>query len=99
MDKNLFDRPAARQPDEIVNELLHHKNVRIEKIVSDGHTTGWYDQDEDEWVCLLTGEAELEFENETVSLCAGEWLLIERHKRHRVTRTTQCVWLCVFIGE
>ena len=73
--------------------------MRIEKIVSDGHTTGWYDQDEDEWVCLLTGEAELEFENETKLLRAGEWLLIERYKRHRVTRTTQCVWLCVFIGE
>lgn len=99
MDKNLFDRPSIRLPDEIVSELLRHKNVRIEKIVSDGHTTGWYDQDEDEWVCLLTGEAELEFEHETKLLRAGEWLLIERHKRHRVARTTQCVWLCVFIGE
>ena len=55
---NVYDRPAERPPEEIVELLLKQKNVRIEKIVSDGHTSDWYDQEEDEWVCLLTGEAE-----------------------------------------
>ena len=39
---------------------------RIERIVSEGHVSPegfWYDQDEPEWVALIRGTAELEFEN------------------------------------
>lgn len=96
---NLYERPGERLPEELVEVLLQHKNVRMERIVSDGHVTDWYDQDEDEWVCLLTGEADLQFDHYTTTLHAGETVFIPRHVRHRVARTTQCIWLCVFIGE
>lgn len=96
---NVYDRPAERPPEEIVELLLRQKNVRIEKIVSDGHTSDWYDQEEDEWVCLLTGEADLEYETGVQTLRAGDCVFLPRHRRHRVARTTACVWLCVFIEE
>ena len=77
--------------------------ARVERIVSEGHTSPegfWYDQDEWEWVAVLQGSAELEFEGHgCVGLFAGEWVLIPAHERHRVTRTStapQCVWLAVF---
>lgn len=82
-----------------ITRLLHKSgNVRIEQILSDYHTTGWYFQDEDEWVCLLKGEADIEFEGFTKTLLEGDSLFIPRHVRHRVSRTTKCLWLCVFIG-
>lgn len=96
---NVYDRPAERPPEEIAELLLKQKNVRIEKIVSDCHTSDWYDQEEDEWVCLLTGEADLEYETGVQTLRAGDCVFLPRHRRHRVARTTACVWLCVFIEE
>ena len=51
--ENLFDRPTYKFENEIVNTLLNSTNIRIEKIISDGHTTGWYDQDQDEFVLSL----------------------------------------------
>lgn len=96
---NLYDRPEKRLPKELAEELLRHKNVRIERIVSDGHVTDWYDQAEAEWVCLLSGEADLQFERYTKTLRTGESIFIPRHVRHRVVRTTRCIWLCVFIAE
>ena len=37
--ENLFDRPTYKFENEIVNTLLNSTNIRIEKIISDGHTT------------------------------------------------------------
>lgn len=95
---NIFDILKGDMPQELVEILLQNKNVRIERIVSKCHTTDWYDQDEDEWIVLLTGEAEIELENDTISLTAGDTMFIPKHKKHRVVKTTECVWLCVFIG-
>lgn len=94
--KNLFSRLEKRLPEELTEILLSGRGIRVERIVSDGHTTGWYDQEENEWVCLLEGEADLEIEGEIQTLQRGEFLLIPRHCRHRVTRTTKCIWLCIF---
>ena len=53
-----------------------------------------------EWVVLLAGEALLRFEDESEArrLRAGDWLLIEAMRRHRVewtTPATPTVWLAV----
>jgi len=93
---NIFDIPEGKMPQELVEVLLENKNIRIERIVSKGHTTGWYDQAEDEWVALLKGEAEIEFENKVIALKAGDTIFIPKHQKHRVIKTTECVWLCVF---
>ena len=95
---NLYERPAERLPQELTEILFSGRAVRIERIVSDHHTYDWYDQAENEWVCLLEGKAELELDGQRRTLEKGDFLLIPSHLRHRVTRTTQCVWLCFFFS-
>ena len=93
---NLFNYPKESFPEEIITILEENETVRIEKIVSCGQTSGWYDQEENEWVLLLKGEAELEFESYKRQLSAGDYIVIPKHSRHRVSKTTQCIWLCMF---
>ena len=77
--------------------------VRIERIVSSGQASPpgfWYDQDEAEWVVLLTGAAGLRFADEAEArvLRPGDHLLIAAHRRHRVEWTDAqglTVWLAV----
>lgn len=89
--------------EERVAELVSGGGVRVERIVSFGQSSPegfWYDQDEDEFVVLLSGAAELEFEGgEIVKLGPGEWVDIRAHFRHRVKWTAPyepSVWLVLF---
>lgn len=104
MNGNLFaDLGGANPPAERFDELLVRSGVRVERIVSNGQASPpgfWYDQDIGEWVLLLAGAAELQFEDEPAprKLSPGDWLDIAPHRRHRVnwTDTTQpTVWLAV----
>ena len=77
--------------------------MKIERIVSSGQTTPtreWYDQDQDEWVVLIQGESELEYENgDKQRLTAGDHVLIPAHLRHRIVYTSAeppCIWIAVF---
>ncbi len=88
---------------EIFTDLLQHKNLRIERILSQGQSspeTGWYDQDEHEWVLVVQGAGTLEFESgEAVTLRTGDHLNIPAHCRHRVSWTDPdqvTVWLAIF---
>lgn len=96
---NLFASPSEALPEEIVEELARGQGVRVERIVSRGHVSGWYDQVDHEWVALLAGEARLEFEGgEIRHLLPGDHLMIPAHRRHRVAWTTperDSVWLAV----
>lgn len=85
-------------PDEELTELLLAGKTRIERIVSSGQTSDWYDQTEDEWVCVLDGEAELEYaDGSRVRLRAGDTAWLPAHLCHRVSYTSApCIWLCVF---
>jgi cupin 2 domain-containing protein len=102
MKSNLFNDIPEALPKELVEILAENAQVRIERIVSDGHASPegfWYDQDQNEWVLLMSGSATLEFENETVALNPGDHLQIPAHRRHRVVSTSQngkTVWLAVF---
>ena len=89
-------------PEEIFETIAASDNVRIERIVSLGHTSpqsGWYDQDKNEWVLVLKGEAVLNFEDEpAICLKSGEYLNIPAHKKHKVQWTdpeTETIWLAV----
>ena len=97
---NLYDLPDVPRRYEVVDTLLESGAVRIERIVSRGASTGWYDQSESEFVTLLVGEAVIEYgDGSRTELRAGDTLTIPPHRRHRVVRTTSdppCVWLCVF---
>ena len=65
MTGNLFAALPTDLPAELVQTLASAPGVRIERIVSHGHASPdgyWYDQDEAEWVAVLTGAARLRFE-------------------------------------
>ncbi|HHY83226.1 MAG TPA: cupin domain-containing protein [Clostridiales bacterium] len=97
---NLFELPSLPLSEEHITVLLQNEAIRIERIVSTGQTSGWYDQDEHEFVVLLQGEAELTWDDaSTTRLTAGDTIIIPRHKRHMVSYTSSeppCIWLCVF---
>jgi cupin 2 domain-containing protein len=103
---NLRDGLPPNLPDEFSEVLAQGRNVRIERIVSRGHTSGpdfWYDQNEDEFVLLIAGRARLEFAGylTPIPLEPSDWLLIPAHCRHRVAWTdpqTDTLWLAVFLG-
>ena len=97
---NLYYLPHLPLTTELTTVLAENSNVRIERIVSMGQTSEWYDQEETEFVVLLQGSAEIEFENkESTVMSKGDTLLITPHERHRVSYTSSeppCIWLCVF---
>ncbi len=78
--------------------LLRDGDVQIEKIVSHGGDTKWFDQDTVEFVTLLKGSATMQFEGENSQreLKPGDYVVIPKHKRHRVISTARgepTVWL------
>jgi cupin 2 domain-containing protein len=101
--RNLLDR-IGDLPVELTEQLLSCGNVRIERIVSRGHASPrgfWYDQEEDEWVAVLSGGARLAVEGDGVrEMGPGDWAWLPAHLRHRVEWTdpeVETVWLAVFI--
>jgi cupin 2 domain-containing protein len=101
----LRDLPNARGG-EVTETLLAAPGLRIERIVSLGQASPpgfWYDQDEAEWVLLLTGGARLHFadESEDRMLAPGDVVHIAPRRRHRVEWTDPAaptVWLAIFHG-
>jgi cupin 2 domain-containing protein len=101
---NIFSHIPKHVPEETFEMLAGAGQVRIERIVSDGHASpegSWYDQDRPEWVLLLQGRAGLRFDGGEglVLLNPGDWVDIPAHARHRVEWTDpkhKTVWLAVF---
>jgi len=96
---NIFDLPDLPLSEELSTILAESGNVRIERIISTGQTSDWYDQSETEFVALLQGEARIEFEDREIAMSKGDCVMIKPHERHRVSFTSSeppCVWLCVF---
>ena len=100
---NLFT-PVTKEEEEFSEILISGKagGTRVERIISHGHVSPpgfWYDQAEWEFVAVLQGSAELEFETGTLEMTSGDWVILPAHFRHRVSRTSEtppCVWLAVF---
>ena len=101
---NLFSSIPTNLPDELAETLLDVDSIRIERIVSHGHSSPegfWYDQDENEWVLVLTGAARIRFEDDPqpLDMKPGDFVNIPAHRRHRVEWTTPdepTVWLAVY---
>jgi cupin 2 domain-containing protein len=99
---NLFDGIPHELLEEFFSEIISVPGLRIERIVSTGHTTpdgDWYDQDSHEWVIVVQGRARLAFENESdLDMGPGDHVVIPAHCRHRVAWTKPeqpTVWLAV----
>ncbi len=99
---NIFNSTSSPSKQEIFEPLLSGKNILIERIVSTGQITAigeWYDQNRDEWVIVLQGEATLAYGDGTsIQLRAGDYIFLPAHLKHRVEYTSDvppCIWLAV----
>ena len=100
---NLYDGIPNELPEELFTEILKTETFRVERIVSQGHTSSedfWYDQELNEWVTVLEGAARIRFEDgmDIVELGPGDYLTVPAHKRHRVEWTApdqRTVWLAI----
>lgn len=98
---NLFGNLPERLPDELIETLLRAENLRIERIISQGHASPkdfWYDQDQHEWVLVLQGAARVQFEDRVMELNPGDFINIPAHRRHRVEwtdPTQKTIWLAI----
>ena len=99
---NLFNLPPLPIQNEQFDTLMEKRGVKIERIISTGQVSPpgfWFDQDRDEWVVLIEGEAELEFEDgKIVRLKKGDSVFCPKALKHRVTYTSvepACIWLAV----
>lgn len=103
--QNVFAELPQQLPKELVQILIGSAGVRIERIVSCGHSSPvefWYEQPEHEWVIVLQGAAKLQFEDGIVDLKPGDFVNIPAFTRHRVDWTTPeqpTVWLAVHYGD
>jgi cupin 2 domain-containing protein len=103
---NLFSNIPSQLALEQSESVLDAGNLRIERIVSHGQASPdgfWYDQDQHEWVVLLSGAARLRFESsdEPVEMRPGDYVHIPAHSRHRVEWTSASeptIWLAVHYG-
>lgn len=103
MIRNFFADIPQNLSEEFLENITSGKNFRLERIISNGHSSPdgfWYDQDQVELVILLKGNAQLEFENsEYLDLAPGDFLTIKAHTKHRVSRTSdseETIWLTIY---
>ena len=101
-DGNLFQSIPNNLDEESFQVLAQSDNVKVERIVSKGHSSprsGWYDQDNNEWVVVLSGAATIHFDDGLeVQLKAGDYIDIAAHKRHKLSWTdpdVETIWLAV----
>ncbi len=99
---NLLANLPGELPEEIFETVLQTQQIKIERIISKGQKSAegfWYAQAQAEWILVLKGQAQLEFEEGIIELTAGDYLNIEAHQKHRVKWTTpdeETIWLAVF---
>ena len=103
---NIFNLPPSVPTEELFETLLSTEGVLIERIISTGQTTPpgeWYDQEHDEWVILLQGEAELSYaDGSGIKLGSGDYVFIPARCQHRVEYTSSeppCIWLAVHLKK
>ncbi len=99
---SLFTHLEPEASEETFVTLFEKAGVKIESIASHGQASPedfWYDQPGDEWVMIMRGEAVLEVQDqEPLSMHPGDHVMIPRHVRHRVARTTpDTLWLAVHV--
>lgn len=99
---NIYDEIPKDLSGEVFEKIAGNGQVSIERIVSKGHTSpesGWYDQQQNEWVIVVKGVAVLTFEDGgDVKLSSGDHVDIPSHTKHKVSWTdpeVETIWLAV----
>ncbi len=101
---NIFRGSDVKLKEELVEELISGgKIIRLERVISPESDTPSevYDQEEDEFVMLVRGYAELELEDREechrIHMEGGDYIDIPAHLKHRVIRTEEgTTWLALF---
>ena len=101
---NIYENIPKRLPNELFSKILSKNNIRIDRIVSKKHITPkgkWYDQDNNEFVLLIKGNAELSFKKNKgirkLKMSKGDYINIPSRLKHRVDKTDkETIWLTVF---
>ncbi len=104
--KSIYQDIPSELPEELFDTMVETGSLRLERIVSRGHTTPigqWYDQDHDEWVMVVRGSAVLIFESDgrRMVMEPGDYVIIPAHERHRVEWTSEhedTVWIALHYG-
>ena len=96
---NLYTDAQAPREGERFDELLKHRNLVVERIVSSAAIESReYVQEQDEWVLLVHGEAVLRVAGELRTLKAGDYVFLPAGVPHRVERTAAgTIWLAVHL--
>lgn len=103
MKRSLFDNIHSSLPDEVFETLCSSDTVKIERIISRGHSSPegfWYDQTKNEFVLVVQGSARVRIRGEknSIVVATGEYLNIRAHVKHRVEWTDpdiDTIWLAV----
>lgn len=95
---NLNEGEKAAENNEVFSTLFQNKTLKIESIRSSLKTAGQlYNQEQDEWVLLLEGEARIEIINDIHIMRSGDYIFLPKHTPHRVHSTSEnALWLAVF---
>lgn len=103
LPENLYKDIPEKSHKEIIDILRSGDNIRIERIVSYGQASPegfWYEQDENEWVMLIDGSAELEYPSgDIITMKTGDYVYIPAGEKHRVRSTSRdekTIWLAFF---
>lgn len=104
--KNILENVIIDKQNEQFLDLIKTKDVRIERIISNGQTSAedfWYEQEENEFVIVLQGNAILEVQEQgeikTIELKQNDYIDIKAYVKHRVSYTNTkepTIWLAVF---
>lgn len=103
MKHSLLENIPETLPEELFETIASSPNVKIERIVSKGHSSPedfWYDQHQNEFVLVVKGSAGLRVEgrDDEIVLKPGDYFNIQAHVRHRVEWTeadNETVWLAI----
>jgi len=102
-NQNIFSEIPNSLKEELFENIISTENIKIERIISDGHSSpkeGWYESEQNEWVIVLEGDAILTLESgENIILKRGDYYNITAFTKHKVSHTSKSektIWLAIY---
>ncbi len=85
---------------EVVDRLVEQRGVKVQQILSGAVDLPIeFDQDDDEWVTVLTGRAVLQVAGEEIVMATGSWVYLPSRTLHRLVSVDPGTrWLAVTIA-
>ncbi|MCX7874695.1 MAG: cupin domain-containing protein [Melioribacteraceae bacterium] len=100
--KNILNDIPEKFENEIFDKIITSENFTLERIISNGHNSPenfWYDQEKNEFVLILKGNAIIKYDDGKIfKMTKGDYLIIPAHQKHRVEETSseeKTIWLAI----